>query len=195
MDTNKVRLSVLGISYSDNPARGYVLVVAEQQGKRRIPIVIGALEAQAIALQLERFVPPRPLTHDLFFHFAKIFSIEILEVNIVKLDDGIFYSELLCFNGEKQIVLESRTSDAVALALRFNCPIFTTNEIIEKAGVVLDEQIEEKYVAPIGSEGEKNLSSKTTDELTEMLKEAINSENYEEASKIRDEIKNRKDPN
>ncbi|MDR1054261.1 MAG: bifunctional nuclease family protein [Prevotellaceae bacterium] len=191
MSSNKIRLNILGISYGENPTRGYVLVVGERQGERRIPIVIGAMEAQAIALQLERFVPPRPLTHDLFFQFSKAFGIEILEVNIVKLEGGVFYSELLCYNGEKEIVLESRTSDAIALALRFRCPVFTTEEIMEKAGVVLDDHVEIKYTPPKDGEEDKLLTNKTFDELKNLLLEAIDNEDYEKASQIRDEIKQR----
>ena len=192
MYSNKIRLNVLGISYSENPARGYVFVIGEQQGDRRIPIVIGASEAQSIALQLERFIPPRPLTHDLFFQFSKAFGIEILEVNIVKLEEGVFFSELLCFNGEKEVMIEARTSDAVALALRFRCPIFTTEEIMEKAGVTVDEQDEGENIFDNDKiEGENDFVNKTVKELNELLMEAINNEDYEKASKIRDEIKQR----
>ena len=197
MNENRIRLKVLGISYSDTPSQGYVLVVGEQHGERRVPIVIGASEAQSIALQIEGFNPPRPLTHDLFFQFAKSFGIEILEVNIVKLEEGVFFSELLCFNGEKELTLEARTSDAVALALRFRCPIFITEEIMERAGVVLDDNDDEEITkyAPSNDddvEGENKLIiNKSQKELNEMLMIAIDREDYEKASLIRDEIKRR----
>ena len=192
MHSNKIRLKIIGISYSENPARAYVLVIGEHQGDRRIPIVIGASEAQAIALQLERFTPPRPLTHDLFFQFSKAFGIEIIEVNIVKLEEGIFFSELLCFDGEKEIVIEARTSDAIALALRFRCPIFTTENIIEEAGVTVDELNDEKNLSNRDEvDIENGFANKTVNELNELLLDAINNEAYEKASKIRDEINQR----
>ena len=192
MHSNKIRLKIIGISYSENPARAYVLVIGEHQGDRRIPIVIGASEAQAIALQLERFTPPRPLTHDLFFQFSKAFGIEIIEVNIVKLEEGIFFSELLCFDGEKEIVIEARTSDAIALALRFRCPTFTTENIIEEAGVTVDELNDEKNLSNRDEvDIENGFANKTVNELNELLLDAINNEAYEKASKIRDEINQR----
>ena len=196
----KVKLTVLGISYSQTQSGAYALVLSEEDGNRRIPIIIGGYEAQAIAIQLEGLTPPRPLTHDLFMNFAKAYHIEILDVNIYKLEEGVFFSKLHCTNGDKEIFVDSRTSDAVALALRFDCPIYTTEEIIEKAGLTLEiENIDEdaakedegeKGNAPVDSFMEQ-LAKLSVSELKTMLYEAVRNEDYEKASKIRDELKNR----
>jgi len=196
----KVKLTVLGISYSQTQSGAYALVLSEEDGNRRIPIIIGGYEAQAIAIQLEGLTPPRPLTHDLFMNFAKAYHIEILDVNIYKLEEGVFFSKLHCTNGDKEIFVDSRTSDAVALALRFDCPIYTTEEIIEKAGLTLEiENIDEdatkedegeKGNAPVDSFMEQ-LAKLSVSELKTMLDEAVRNEDYEKASKIRDELKNR----
>jgi len=196
----KVKLTVLGISYSQTQSGAYALVLSEVEGNRRIPIIIGGYEAQAIAIQLEGLTPPRPLTHDLFMNFAKAYHIEILDVNIYKLEEGVFFSKLHCTNGDKEIYVDSRTSDAVALALRFDCPIYTTEEIIEKAGLTLEiENIDED--AAKDEEGDKGnaptdsfieqLKKLSVSELKTMLDEAVQNEDYEKASKIRDELKKR----
>ena len=119
----RVKLKVLGISYSQTQSGAYALILVEEKGERRVPIIIGGFEAQAIVIKLENLDPPRPLTHDLFRNFASEFSISVIEVMIYKLEEGVFYSRLLCNNGEKEVSIDSRTSDAVALALRFGCPI------------------------------------------------------------------------
>lgn len=192
--SNKVKLYILGLSYSQTQTGAYALVLAEENGDRRIPIIIGAPEAQSIAIQLEGLKPTRPLTHDLFLNFAVAFNIVITEVNIFKLEEGIFYSELICDDGKNKIKIDARTSDAVALALRFKCPIYTTTDILEKAGIILDFDDKDK------KENKKDIASKTSgnafvdktiDELKEMLNEAIKTENYEQASTIRDEINKR----
>ncbi len=134
----KIKLNVLGISYSQTQSGAYALVLSEEEGNRRIPIIVGGFEAQAIAIELEGLTPPRPLTHDLFKKFSDSYGIRLLEVNIHKLDEGVFFANILCDNGDHQITLDARTSDAIALALRFQCPIYTTEEIVEKAGIVLD---------------------------------------------------------
>ena len=134
----RVKLKVLGISYSQTQSGAYALVLIQEKGERRIPIIIGGFEAQAIVLKLENLNPPRPVTHDLFKNFADEFSISISEVFIHKLEEGVFYSMLVCNNGVKEYSIDSRTSDAVALALRFNCPIYITEEILEKAGIVIN---------------------------------------------------------
>ena len=133
-----IKLNVLGISYSQTQSGAYALILTEENGDRRIPIIVGGFEAQSIAIELEGLKPPRPLTHDLFLSFAKVFGISIKEVVIYKLEEGVFYSQLLCDNSMEKITLDARTSDAIALALRFKCPIYTTEEIITKAGIVLD---------------------------------------------------------
>ena len=134
----KVKLNVLGISYSQTQSGAYALVLSEEEGNRRIPIIVGGFEAQSIAIELEGLTPPRPLTHDLFKNFSDAYGIRIIEVNIHKLEEGVFYANILCDNGNHQITLDARTSDAIALALRFQSPIYTTDEIVEKAGIVLD---------------------------------------------------------
>ncbi|MCB9000987.1 MAG: bifunctional nuclease family protein [Bacteroidales bacterium] len=196
----KVKLSVLGISYSQTQSGAYALVLSEENGSRRIPIIIGGYEAQAIAIQLERLTPPRPLTHDLFLNFATAYSIRLVDVQIYKLEEGIFFAKLHCDNGEKEMFIDSRTSDAVALALRFNCPIYTTDEIVEKAGITLDiEEVDESGKAsentPVKEVKEDNFIAQlrhlSVSELKTMLNEAIQNEDYEKASKIRDEINRR----
>jgi len=195
----KVKLNVLGISYSQTQSGAYALVLSEEEGKRRIPIIIGGFEAQSIAIQIEGLTPPRPLTHDLFLNFAKSFSVEILEVQIYKLEEGVFFSKLHCDNGKKEVYIDARTSDAIALALRFKCPIFTSEEIIEKAGIILefdgpDDDIEKASTA--STEKKENydstlFSKMSLSELKTILDEAVLNEDYEKASKIRDEIKKR----
>jgi bifunctional DNase/RNase len=192
---NKIKLRVLGLSYSQTQSGAYALMLAEENGKQRIPIIIGGFEAQAIAIELEGLKPPRPLTHDLFVNIAIAFQIEIIEVNIHQLEEGVFYSELLCNNGSTRIKIDARTSDAVALAIRFNCPIYTTEEIIKKAGIIIPEErinsIEKKEESSKNSTTADKYSNKTIVELKKMLDIAIENENYEEASSIRDEINNR----
>jgi bifunctional DNase/RNase len=201
---NKIKLNVLGISYSQTQTGAYALVLAEENGSRRIPIIVGGFEAQAIAIQLEGLKPPRPLTHDLFLNFAKTFGIDLLEVTVYKLEEGVFSSQLTCDDGKRIIEIDARTSDAIALALRFKCPIYTTEEIMRKAGIILDFEKESN----VGGPSEKTTTSKSIPvedktfadeirkagltELQEMLKEAVKDEDYEKASQIRDEINHRK---
>jgi hypothetical protein len=200
---SRIRLNVLGISYSQTQTGAYALVLAEEEGKRRIPIIVGGFEAQAIAIQLEGLKPPRPLTHDLFYSFARTFKIELLEVTIHKLEEGVFHSKLSCNDGKRTVEIDARTSDAIALALRFKCPIYTTSEIIDRAGIVLDFEQEatdfENDEEPTGKEIEieedvpdTNLSELNVLDLNQLLDKAIRQENYEKASKIRDELKRRK---
>ncbi|WP_026474413.1 bifunctional nuclease family protein [Alkaliflexus imshenetskii] len=195
MNKKKIRLNILGLSYSQTQSGAYALVLAEEEGERRIPIIIGGVEAQSIAIKLEGLEPPRPLTHDLFLNFARAFHIELQEVVIYKLEEGIFYSELVCIKNNDTLRIDSRTSDAVALALRFNCPIFTYEEILSKAGIVLDFGDTKEPVPsgkPTTTKPSGNpLASKSLDELQVMLNEAVDAENYEKASEIRDEIKRR----
>jgi len=198
-----VKLNVLGISYSQTQSGAYALILTEENGERRIPIIVGGFEAQSIAIELEGLKPPRPLTHDLFMNFAKVFGITINEVVIYKLEEGVFYSQLQCDNGAENITLDARTSDAIALALRFKCPIYTTEEIIAKAGIVLDFD-KENSNQPVVGETEKirpnspssysstEFKAFSLEELNEILDEAIGNEDYERASKIRDEINIRK---
>ncbi|MDX9924963.1 MAG: bifunctional nuclease family protein [Ignavibacteriaceae bacterium] len=192
----KIQLKIAGLSYSQTRAGAYALILEEANGKRRLPVIIGTSEAQSIAIQLEGLKPYRPLTHDLFTSLAFSFKIEILEVNIVKLEEGIFYSEIICKRELVKIHIDSRTSDAVALALRFNAPIYIDESILQKAGIVFEDS-EDK----INPENPDDKSEKIEDKLTEfsdkelklLLDEAIENEEYEKASQIRDEIKKRKE--
>lgn len=200
---SKIKLNVLGISYSQTQSGAYALVLAEEDGERRIPIIIGGFEAQAIAIQLEGLKPPRPLTHDLFLSFASAFSISIVEINIYKLEEGVFYSKLICDDGQKQMTVDARTSDAIALALRFRCSIYTTEDILSKSGIVIDIEPESKEDQPATSSqmfteptpGTRRSAEELRDfsisELKEMLQDAVKNENYEKASDIRDEINRR----
>ncbi len=196
----KVKLNILGLSYSQTQTGAYALVLSEADGNRRIPIIIGAVEAQAIAIQLEGLKPPRPLTHDLFLNVALAFDIEIAEVFIHKLEEGIFYAEIVCEQNSNRIRVDSRTSDAIALALRFECPIFTTEEILDKAGINMEfddssegsDEFEEAENATKSSAGHVDYSDYSPDELNELLDAAITDEDYEKASEIRDEINKRK---
>ncbi len=204
----KVKLNVLGISYSQTQSGAYALVLSEEEGARRIPIIVGGFEAQAIAIELEGLSPPRPLTHDLFKKFSDSFGIRLLEVNIHKLEEGVFFANVLFDNGDRQMTLDARTSDAIALALRFKCPIYTTEEILEKAGIVLDfdetsggpvEKESRSYIKDAGESGfsgsrsskRSDFSKHTYEELKTMLEDAVANEDYELASEIRDEIKSR----
>ena len=202
----KIKLNVLGISYSQTQSGAYALVLSEEEGNRRIPIIVGGFEAQAIAIELEGLAPPRPLTHDLFKNFAESYGITLAEVNIHKLEDGVFFANILCDNGGQRIILDARTSDAIALALRFSCPIYTTEDIVEKAGIILDfekggefehpapsqeEESEKKTEKKKKSTAQLDLSKTSMDELRSMLAEAVSKEDYEKASEIRDEINRR----
>ncbi|WP_319272459.1 bifunctional nuclease family protein [uncultured Draconibacterium sp.] len=192
----KIRLNILGLSVSQTQSGAYALVLAEEEGERRIPIIIGPVEAQAIAIQLEGLKPPRPLTHDLIKNMALAFDIALLEVTIYKLEEGIFYSELLCEMNGKEIRIDSRTSDAVALALRFRCPIYTSEEILQKAGIVLESDDEDSPVRSVMDEDEpetigSSYAQYSTSDLEELLNEAIEEEDYEKASIIRDELNKR----
>ncbi len=189
---NRVKLRVMGLTYSQTQTGSYALVLAEDAGKKRIPIMIGAFEAQAIALHLEELQPPRPLTHDLFRSFSMAFGVELLEVFINKLEEGIFYSELLFSSEKEEVRIDSRTSDAVALALRFKCPIYTTQDIIDKAGIILDDKVTQQEEDFLGTEVEdETLENRALEELEIMLDEAVANEDYEAASEIRDELKRR----
>jgi bifunctional DNase/RNase len=191
----RVKLKVMGISYSQTQSGAYALLLIEENGERRIPIIIGGFEAQAIVIKLENLEPPRPLTHDLFKKFADRFNIAVIEVMIYKLEDGVFFSKLLCNNGEKEYSIDSRTSDAVAIALRFACPIYISEDILEKAQIS-NAPSETDTVVSGESESKRKPSSKydsfTDEELYKMIDEAIKTEDYEKAASIRDEIERRK---
>lgn len=192
----KVKLEIVGLSYSQTQSGAYALVLSEVGGKRRLPIIIGGFEAQAIAIELEKMTPTRPLTHDLFKNFAEEFNISVKEVVIYNLVEGIFYSKLLCeLNGELKEI-DARTSDAIAIGVRFDCPVFTYETILSSAGILLDESDDFSEPSDLSVEDEAveqapTMASLSMAELDAMLDEAIENEDYELASKIRDEINKR----
>lgn len=190
---DKIKLEILGMSYSQSQSGAYALILGETDGKRRLPIIIGGFEAQAIAIELEKMKPARPLTHDLLKRVADAYSIRINEVIINKFFEGVFYAQLICDNGKQVMEIDSRTSDAVALALRFNCPIFTYESIMSQAGIIVPENKEEKTEdEELPAENSENpYDQYNIEELNEMIQKAIELEEYEKASKIRDEIKRR----
>ncbi|CAM2908711.1 hypothetical protein SAMN05444143_105166 [Flavobacterium succinicans] len=204
-----VKLTIKGISYSQTQNGAYALILNEVDGERKLPIVIGAFEAQSIAIALEKEIkPPRPLTHDLFKNFAERFDIVVKQVIIHKLVDGVFYSSIICERDKIEEIIDARTSDAIALALRFHAPIFTYKNILDKAGIYLKsnlsnadagaEEIDAILSNPqtFGNEEESNQSgtayaNHTLQELNELLEQAVEHEDYEAAAKIRDEISKR----
>ncbi|MCM5661518.1 bifunctional nuclease family protein [Galbibacter mesophilus] len=202
-----VKLNIKGISYSQTQNGAYALILNEVDGERKLPIVIGAFEAQSIAIALENEIkPPRPLTHDLFKSFADRFEIVVKQVIIHKLVDGVFYSSIICERDKIEEIIDARTSDAIALALRFNAPIFTYKNILDKAGIYLKfapkdekEQQEESIIVDEVLSNESAPKSETSyktyslQELYTMLDGAVNNEDYEKAAKIRDEISKREE--
>lgn len=202
----KVRLEIVGLSYSQTQSGAYALVLGESLGSRRLPIIIGGFEAQAIAIELEKMSPSRPLTHDLFKAFAQTFDITVTEVLIYNLVEGIFYAKLICTDGSREVEIDARTSDAIALAVRFNCEIYTYEFILKSAGIVLDEDAETTSVTSESpakatvvatetasdTETTDEYKNKSSEELKSMLQTALDDEKYEMASKIRDELNQRK---
>jgi uncharacterized protein len=192
----RIKLKVMGISYSQTQSGAYALILIEENGERRIPIIIGGFEAQAIVIKLENLDPPRPLTHDLFKKFADEFNISITEVMIYKLEEGVFFSKLVCNNDKKSYSIDSRTSDAVAIALRFGCPIYITEEILDKAGITISPSDGEVSASgdteTIFESDTAKYGSYTDEELYKMIDEAVKTEDYEKAASIRDEIEKRK---
>ncbi|MEX1189679.1 MAG: bifunctional nuclease domain-containing protein [Bacteroidia bacterium] len=197
----KIKLEITGLSYSQTQSGAYALVLSEQGGKRRLPIIIGGFEAQAIAIELEKMAPTRPLTHDLFKSFAESFSVTVKEVVIYNLVEGIFHAKLICQqNGANDVEVDARTSDAIALAVRFHCPIYTYEFILSSSGIIVDDAsgdeaetvIKEESALERKSEPGNELGSLSKDELKQMLKAAIEDEAYEKAGRIRDELEKRK---
>ncbi len=179
------------MSYSQSQSGAYALILGEVDGKRRLPIIIGGFEAQAIAIELEKMQPSRPLTHDLFKSFADNFNITIKEVVINKFIEGVFHAELLCLNEKAEYRIDARTSDAVALALRFHCPIYTNEKIMSAAGIVVEEprEMAEEIKTKTKKSAKSAYENLTMEELKDLLKKSVDNEEYEKASKIRDEIK------
>ena len=206
-----IKLSIKGISYSQSQTGAYALILNEEFGERKLPIIIAKTEAQSIAIALEENIkPPRPLTHDLFKNLADVFSISLKEVLIHKLIDGVFYSSLVCSRGDEEVLIDSRTSDAVALAIRFKAPIYTYKVILDQAGIMLNTEIDiskpsQKTIAPVSGDvlggdtfapNNEDLSSiysnMSIEELQQLLDVAIAEEDYEKAARLRDEIDIRK---
>jgi bifunctional DNase/RNase len=189
----KIELDIVALSHSVTQSHNYAVVLGEKDGNRRLPIVIGGFEAQAIAVAMENMTPNRPLTHDLFKNALDVFNVNIIEVVINNLVDGIFYAQLICEKDGDYYDIDSRTSDAIAMAVRFSCPIYTTETIMESAGVVLEEEKESAEIQRVetksSADNYENLSVKA---LNKLLEEVLENEDYEKAALIRDEI-NRRD--
>lgn len=201
MDMRKIELDIVALSHSVTQSHNYAVVLGEQHGTRRLPIVIGGFEAQAIAVAMERMTPNRPLTHDLFKNALETFTIDLKEVIINNLLDGIFYARLICERNGEVFEIDSRTSDALAMAVRFNCPIYTYEFILDAAGVVLEEP-EGKTPAKTSSSRTRrkkgpakgaSLTTYSIDELNKLLEDVLAKEDYEQAAKIRDEINRRQE--
>ncbi len=200
----KIQLEIVGLSYSQTQSGAYALVLGEAEGKRRLPIIIGGFEAQAIAIELENMTPSRPLTHDLFKNMAQAFDIEVKEVIVYNLVEGIFFSKIICEKDGEEEEIDARTSDAIALAVRFKCPVFTYEFILSSAGIILeddeddeDTDFDEGDTVPVSEtgstvQGATGLGQHSDEELEKLLDEAISNEDYERASKIRDELNSRK---
>ena len=192
-----IQLDITALRTSDSQNNAYVLLLNEMEGKRQLPIVIGWCEARSIALALEDSDPPeRPLTHDLFLSISDNFDINISKVVIHTLSEGIFHASFFCKSaGKKEVEIDARTSDAVALAVRFKCPIFTYEQVLSKAGIILDKTLEEEIFEEEdkNTTSDKGLKEFTLSKLQTMLKKAIETEDYEKASAIRDEINKRKE--
>lgn len=192
---DKIKLEIIGMSYSQSQSGAYALILGETNGERRLPIIIGGFEAQAIAIELEKMKPSRPLTHDLFKSFSDTFKITIKEVIINKFIEGVFHAELVCLDGKIEHRIDARTSDAVALALRFHCPIYTIEKIMSAAGIIVDDKKEEtaKKKTQTKKPSTKVYEQLSLEELNNLLKKAVEKEDYEKAGKIRDEINRRKE--
>jgi bifunctional DNase/RNase len=196
----KIELEIVALSHSVTQSHNYAVVLGEKEGTRRLPIVIGSFEAQAIAVAMERMTPNRPLTHDLFKNTLETFNVELKEVVINNLLDGIFYARLVCLKDGELIEVDSRTSDALAMAVRFDCPIYSYEFILDAAGVVLEEEGDSpaEDIAPGESATEEPVKKESLDEysmesLKKLLDEVLAEENYERAAEIRDEINKRKE--
>ncbi|MGC8750881.1 bifunctional nuclease family protein [Hydrotalea sp.] len=195
----KIELEIVALSHSITQTHSYAVVLGEVNGLRRLPIVIGGFEAQAIAVALEHMKPSRPLTHDLMKNFMNAFNIELQEVIINDLQEGIFYSNLVCYSEHDTVEIDSRTSDALALAVRFGCPIYTYEHILQNAGILMDDKPsgEPQKMEAVGmeephKEGELDLASMNLEELQRLLHDVLEHEDYIKAIAIRDEINRRK---
>ena len=195
---DKIQLEILGLSSSQSQSGSFALVLGEVEGSRRLPIIIGMFEAQAIAIEIESIVPNRPMTHDLFRSFANGFDFQVNEIVISDLKEGVFFAKLHCSQNGSSIEIDARPSDAIAIGLRFKCPIYTYEPILQEAGIVLSEESEEEVDQPASfvakepaKPREKDLKDHSLEKLNKMLDEAIQNEDYEKAAKIRDELNRR----
>jgi bifunctional DNase/RNase len=198
----KIKLEILGLSSSQSQTGSFALVLGETSGNRRLPIIIGMFEAQAIAIEIEKIIPNRPMTHDLFKSFANSFHFHVEEIVISDLKEGVFFAKIVCSDGLKKTEIDARPSDAIAIGLRFDSPIYTYETILAEAGIVLTDQEEEEEKEKIIPKSEQKAKVKkeppskksedfksfTTDKLRDLLKDAIDKEDYERAAKIRDEL-------
>lgn len=198
----KIKLEILGLSSSQSQTGSFALVLGETEGNRRLPIIIGMFEAQAIAIEIEKIIPNRPMTHDLFKSFANSFNFHVEEIVISDLKEGVFFAKIVCTDGLKKHEVDARPSDAIAIGLRFDSPIFTYENILAEAGIVLtdeedeEEKIEAKTESKVRVKKEKkgqgeDYKNYSVDKLNELLKDAIEKEDYERAAKIRDELSKR----
>jgi len=197
----KIKLEILGLSSSQSQTGSFALVLGETEGNRRLPIIIGMFEAQAIAIEIEKIVPNRPMTHDLFKSFANNFHFTVEEIIISDLKEGVFFGKIVCSDGLKKTEIDARPSDAIAIGLRFDSPIYTYENILAEAGIVLTDEAEEEKPEPkvekakvkkeTTSSRKDDFKNYSVDRLNEMLKDAIEKEDYERAAKIRDELSKR----
>jgi uncharacterized protein len=197
----KIKLEILGLSSSQSQTSSFALVLGETEGNRRLPIIIGMFEAQAIAIEIEKIIPNRPMTHDLFKSFANNFHFTVEEIIISDLKEGVFFAKIVCSDGLKRMEVDARPSDAIAIGLRFDASIFTYENILAEAGIVLTDETEEDIEPKVEAKSKlkKEVTSKKADDLknfsverlNELLKEAIDKEDYEKAAKIRDELSKR----
>lgn len=202
---DKIKLEILGLSSSQSHSGSFALILGEEQGRRRLPIIIGMFEAQAIAIEIEKIAPNRPMTHDLFLKFSEGFNYQIKEIYISDLNEGIFFAKIVAFDEIKTVEIDSRPSDAIAIGLRFDVPIFTNEKVMSEAGIILeeeefdenekdddtvDDELEKELVSNSNAE-ESDITEMPLDKLEELLNQALANEDYENAARIRDEINNR----
>lgn len=197
----KIKLEILGLSSSQSQSGSFALVLGEEGGNRRLPIIIGMFEAQAIAIEIEKIIPNRPMTHDLFKSFAVGFNFTVEEILISDLKEGVFFAKIICSDGVKSIEIDARPSDAIAIGLRFDVPIYTYENILSEAGIVLSDFNEEEEMTPPEKEKKEDVKKKpsekssikdtSSEQLKVLLKEALDKEDYERAARIRDELNKR----
>ncbi len=191
---DRIKLRIMGLSYSQLQSGAYALILAQTDGPYRIPVVIGAPEAQSIAIKMEGITPPRPMTHDLFTSFTHAFGVKLKEVFIYKFEDGIFCSELTFTDGERTVVLDSRTSDAIAIAIRTKSPIFTTKAILDETGFLMEGEKNTESDSQEEESQEPRIENFAVEELQRMLDRLIEQENYEEAARIKQLIDKKQKP-